>query len=527
LDGIAALFILGVIVLGGVSAWVADILGYKIGKKRLSLWKLRPKYVARISVTLAGMLIPLLTIALVFAASSDFRIWLTKGRQAIRELKEQSTKLEKVSQTLDARTKENAEIGQKNQVIQTELTKNKAERDRQKQALDQLAKTLNTQRGQLDGLQAKMSVAQTKISSLNLAKSQSVLRFNQAKSKLDKAELELIKDQRKLTTIQRELLDATNSRNISVNERNKAIEEFNQISRRNDDLTRTLAGLQKNIDGLQVEIDELKLKQTEAKGLADDAQRELEEVRSAVKKTIEENETLRNTNKQLQTLREDYANFSRTQALMFSVSEEVYRTAVPARLDRPEAQSFLANALRSCRAIASSRNAKENKAYAFSGSAGILLYDKQGTELPQSEVIDTITQQIQNGRETRVIVFYSFLNRFEGEPVTLGFDFHPNPIVFEPGQVIAEGRADGRESDLEIFAQIQNFVRVSVNDKAKRLRMVPVQGRNGESYGELSAAQILNAVSIIKSTGRVIRLQAVAQRQVRAGDPLTFELVIK
>ena len=126
-----------------------------------------------------------------------------------------------------------------------------------------------------------------------------------------------------------------------------------------------------------------------------------------------------------------------------------------------------------------------------------------------------------------MLVARSTWNRFVGEPVTLDLTFYPNPVVFQQGDLIAEGRVDGRESDIVVFTQIRDFVRTYVNAKAKRVKMVPFQGRDGETFGELDPGQLLSTISVIRSTKRLLRLQALARKDTRAGDTLEFDLVVR
>jgi hypothetical protein len=93
-------------------------------------------------------------------------------------------------------------------------------------------------------------------------------------------------------------------------------------------------------------------------------------------------------------------------------------------------------------------------------------------EIPQAEVEDFWIKQITPSSATRVLVARSTVNRFEGEPVALDLAFYPNPIVFQQGDIIAEGRVDGRNSDISVFGEIRDFVRIYVNAKAKRVKMI-------------------------------------------------------
>jgi hypothetical protein len=147
--------------------------------------------------------------------------------------------------------------------------------------------------------------------------------------------------------------------------------------------------------------------------------------------------------------------------------------------------------------------------------------------VPQSEVEDFWVKQITPATSTRLLVARSTWNRFTGEPVTLDLQFYPNPIVFQQGDVIAEGIVDGRETDIVVFTQIRDFVKTYVNSKAKRVKMVPFTGRDGETFGEIDPEQLLNTISVVRSTHRLLRLQAIARRDTRAGDTLAFDLVVR
>jgi hypothetical protein len=66
-----------------------------------------------------------------------------------------------------------------------------------------------------------------------------------------------------------------------------------------------------------------------------------------------------------------------------------------------------------------------------------------------------------------------------------------------------------------------------VNERLRRAKFVPIIARDGETFGELSAEQILGAMNLIQSTPRIVRIQAIARNELRTGDKLAFDLVIK
>ena len=70
------LLILAVLLLGGVLATIGDRLGSRIGKARLSLFRLRPRSTAVLITVLTGSLISALTLGLMLAISEQLRIGL-------------------------------------------------------------------------------------------------------------------------------------------------------------------------------------------------------------------------------------------------------------------------------------------------------------------------------------------------------------------------------------------------------------------------------------------------------------------
>ena len=67
------LLILSIIILAGVIAYLGDILGRRIGKRKLSLFKLRPRYTAVLVSVITGILIAAITLLILSVASQDVR----------------------------------------------------------------------------------------------------------------------------------------------------------------------------------------------------------------------------------------------------------------------------------------------------------------------------------------------------------------------------------------------------------------------------------------------------------------------
>lgn len=78
------LLIFSIIIISGVIAYLGDVLGRRIGKQRLSVLKLRPRYTAILMSIITGVIIATITLALLTIASEDVRTALF-GMRELRE----------------------------------------------------------------------------------------------------------------------------------------------------------------------------------------------------------------------------------------------------------------------------------------------------------------------------------------------------------------------------------------------------------------------------------------------------------
>lgn len=86
MEGISLIAVIAV--MGGVIAYIGDELGSKIGKKRISVFDLRPKHTSILMTIVTGMLIAALTIATMSYLSNDVRTALFGMEQLKTELRQ-------------------------------------------------------------------------------------------------------------------------------------------------------------------------------------------------------------------------------------------------------------------------------------------------------------------------------------------------------------------------------------------------------------------------------------------------------
>jgi len=120
LDFSGSLLVVSIIVISGVIAYLGDVLGRRIGKHRLSVLKLRPRYTAILISIITGVIIAAITLAILAVASEDVRTALF-GMKELKdklesldlEVKQRNSELEFMRKEADNFQKRIAELEQK------------------------------------------------------------------------------------------------------------------------------------------------------------------------------------------------------------------------------------------------------------------------------------------------------------------------------------------------------------------------------------------------------------------------------
>ncbi|WP_018702921.1 DUF3084 domain-containing protein [Anaeromusa acidaminophila] len=177
MDGIILILVL--ILMGGAIAFIGDRLGSKVGKKKLTLFGLRPKHTSTVVTIVTGILIVTATFGILTAASQDVRTALfgmEKLKAQMAELQNEAKASQEASDKAKASLAEkNAEfiaisdqvnkMNQRLTEVRQELQQAVAEKDR---AMEALA----TSRGEVNRLQGQQRELEEKIITLNRNKEQ-------------------------------------------------------------------------------------------------------------------------------------------------------------------------------------------------------------------------------------------------------------------------------------------------------------------------------------------------------------------
>ena len=133
-----------VIILSGLIAYLGDQIGMKAGKKRLSIFGLRPRYSSIIITVVTGILIAGLSITILLVTYSGLRQALFNINQVLNRLDNLNEQLEERDAELEARrleieekTAELSELQDSKNELEEELSVTREELDRAEQSLSE------------------------------------------------------------------------------------------------------------------------------------------------------------------------------------------------------------------------------------------------------------------------------------------------------------------------------------------------------------------------------------------------------
>ncbi len=128
------LLIFTIVLVSGFIAFIGDNVGRKIGKKRISLLKLRPKYTAIIITIFTGITISVISITILSLVSQD-------ARTALFGLEKLKKELNILSEELNSKTQELEEARLKLGNLKREILKKEQELEASNQKLKELERT--------------------------------------------------------------------------------------------------------------------------------------------------------------------------------------------------------------------------------------------------------------------------------------------------------------------------------------------------------------------------------------------------
>ena len=478
--------------MGGVIATVGDRIGTRVGKKRLSLFNLRPKKTAVLVTILTGIGISASTLASLFLVDEGLRKGVFELEDIQTDLRRKREQLEGTAQNLE-NTKNELEEARKQQAeaqkdLQTINRSLQAANTKQRKTQAQLNQTIKQQartEALLQGTQTKLNQVATRYKKAidelqniidernNQLKEIKQLRqerkrlYAEARKALAQAETAIKKRDRELAKRQ----DAIEKRDQKINQLDKQIQERNsEIAARE----KMIAQRQKVINEKQARLSELERQQVS--------------LEQQLAKLGQSNRDLRLGKLALvrgQVIAEAVVSVEKPDAAkqaVIKLLQEANRLAIK-KLSEPGSNSS-------------------------NGDKSILF--------ATTKQIQQLSKQIDDGREYVVRIF-SAGNYVRGEGrIEFFADAAPNQVVFQRGEVLATTTADPQTMTPE---QVRQRLELLISASQFRAR----------NAGILESIQIegtfIRFFSLLRQYNQSLDIKAVAAEDTYRAGPLKVKLV--
>ena len=484
------ILIAAILILGGVIATVGDRIGTKVGKARLSLFKLRPRKTAVVATIVTGSIISGSTLAILFAASEQLRTGVFKLEKIQRNLRQKRQQLANTRQQLEATT------NQKSQV-ERELAQARAEQieaqNRQAQAQKRLAQINQS----LQAVIAKQSQTQAELNLTQAKQSQTQVQLNRTQGQLRQVTSQFQQAKALLKTVSQQARALRSEIQQLQAERQQLIEQRNQVKAQ-------IAKLKTQIAQRDQEI--AKLDQNVEQRDRDIAERD--QVIAQRETRLKELETQQEyLERQVAKLERFYQDYQVLRQGNVALERGYVLSAGVVRIDKPEAAR---------QAVEQLLREANRKIIEFTQPSTKPM-NQQVLQIPQKQV-ERLIEQIDDGRDY-VVRIRSAGNYVLGEKQVQVFaEAALNQVVFKPGSVLAAISTDPSSMTAKEIQQRVEFLM-----GASKFRALGA-GIMGDAI-QIRIETLIRFIEQLKQYNQAVELKAVAAEVTYTAGPLKVELL--
>lgn len=528
----AYILILAILVLGGLLATLGDRLGTKVGKARLSLFKLRPKQTATVVTIITGTIISASTLGILFATSKSLRVGifqldekLKELRQARQELTEVTLQKTEVEQQLAKAEKEQTAAQKKldaiNQYLQQAISRQAETAAKLNQAeskLSQVETEFQRAKTQLGLIESQYQRAQSQLATFseqaqNLRREIQKLQKEQQELLRQKEEVQLQIAQRDQEIAQREAEIAKRDREIIQQQLQIGAQEREIKAKQSqiDEQTAQIKAKQSQIEQQTAEIDQQKQQLT-------DQQQEIErrqaEIAQRDQVIAERENRLKQLERQQAFLEKDIQNLEQNFQFLREGNFAILRNQVLA-----------SGVVRVLQPLGARQAAEELLREA---NLAAIQRIRPGTNAVREQVVqitatefERLVEQISSG-EPYVVRILSSANYLVGEKIVQVFaDAALNKIVFYQGEILAgTSVSPATMTDAELRERI-DLLLASASFRARRAGILsePIQIAEGR-------LTLLEFIEKLKQYNEEVIVQAIVSDITYTSGPLKINLVV-
>jgi uncharacterized protein (DUF3084 family) len=487
------ILIAAVLILGGVIATVGDRIGTRVGKKRLSLFNMRPKKTAVLITILTGLGISASTLGVLFLADKGLRDGILRLDDIQKELRRKRRELNQQSQDLEATRKEKKQVEEQRNQASTEKQQARVElqkidkslqiaNTKQKETQSQLKKTLDQEAKTKNQLQK----TQQQLGNVGVQYQQAISRLQSVYDERKKLQIEIVEQKAE----SRRLYEAAKK---SIDEAKKAIQKRDQ----------EIATSQSVIESRDRQITQLD--QTIKKRNIEIASREqvLAKSESRLKELESQQDYLE---KEVARLDQYYQSFRDLRLGKLAILRSQVLASAVISVSKAEAASE--------GIIRLLQQANQNAVSALTEPGN----DNQNIQLLQAtkKQIQDLSKQIDDGREYVVRVF-SAGNYVRGEKrIEFFTDVKLNQIVFLKDEVLATTTADPKNmTSYELRQRLDLLISAS-----------QFRARNAGIFNDIQVeSTFIRFITQLRQYDQPLEIKAIAAEDTYTKGPLKVKLI--
>ena len=549
----AYILILVVLVLGGLIATLGDRLGTKVGKARLSLFKLRPKQTATVVTIITGIMISATTLGVLFASSESLRKGvfqlddiLKKSRQARRELTEVSTQKDQIEQELvrarSEQTEAQKQLDEINQFLKEAIdrqSRTAKKLEETQQNIERLQRDFRAAQTELKTFSAQAQKLRSEITQLQTEREELLAQREQVQAQIAQRDKEIAardkqlqqrtgeiqERDRQLQQRDRELQQRTGElkeRDQQLQARTAQLQERErELQQRDEAIAQRDRQIQSRDEQLALQEEKLQQRERDIKSRDEaiaEREQQLSQKDSAIqqrdREILERENRLKDLEKQQAFLEENVQVLERNFQVLREGNFAILRNQVLAfgvlRVIEPAAS---ANAVESILQKANQAAIELIRPGASNGEEKVV----QITETEVEQLID----KIDDGRDY-VVRILAAANYLVGERYVQVFaDAVVNTVIFKPGEVLAASSLQPDNMTQEEVKERLDLLLAAARFRSKRAGII------GDSIqiGDGSLSSLLEFIEQLARLDKRTIVQAITADVTYTAGPMKLELV--
>lgn len=486
------LFVLALVVVSGFIAYFGDILGRRMGKKRLTLFNLRPRYTAIVVTTITGMIISGLAVLALVSVNSEFRKVLTEGERIFAQNKRLAAKSVALTRSNRALLERRQELLKLVAERQKELEAARDHLREAERARDAAARTVYR-------LEADIAARKKAIELLSARKFA-------VDTELDKRTEDLKAVQASLSQAQSNLAKVQSRLQVISDKYSDAVQDLDKANLSLSDAEKKLSYTQSRLLDVQSTL----MKRTQ----------EL----LATEKALNTEKTARF---KAEALRSEFEQQFRSGNLVLRQGDEIARGVVS-----PDQPAFGVGAdLLDLLETAGERAQKRGARPGSNGRAvSLVLRSPKGAVLEDETELDrrnVARDAIMLSKGPVLVQVICARNTVAGEQALVEFVVYPNSLVFRRGELIATTQMDGRSSEARALLSLIAFLQGPVAEEAVAKGVIPVANFDPrQSMGVNPQKQLdalLDLVDQVRATRSKVTVTVYASADIYAVGPLNMD----